>query len=124
MKSVFITKPWVGAAGLALVCACGPGRARTALGSADGGGAQRLVALVDYIGGDYKRAVEGGRVVSDAEYEEQVRFAADALGIAVDLLGKEAQAGDALLALLREVQAHVEAKADPAVVAAACRAAR
>jgi high-affinity iron transporter len=124
MKFVFI-KGGVLLAGLAAVCACGPGRARPTLsaGSGDGGDAQRLVALVDYVGGDYTRAVQGGRVVSDAEYEEQVRFAADALRIADDLLGK-AESGHPLLARLREVQARVEAKADPVLVAAACRAAR
>ncbi|HSD30006.1 MAG TPA: cytochrome c/FTR1 family iron permease [Vicinamibacteria bacterium] len=125
MKFVFIKKGAL-LAGLAAVCACGPGRARPALpgSSGDGGRAQRLVALVDYVGGDYKRAVQDGRVVSDAEYEEQVRFAADALRIAGDLLGKEAEAGHPLLARLREIQARVEAKADPAAVAAACRTAR
>jgi len=122
MKVVFISGFVV--AGLAV--ACGPGRLRSPLpaGSVDGGGAQRLVALVDYVGGDYKRAVEDGRVVSDAEYEEQVRFAADALRIAGELLGEETDARHPLVALLREVQARVDAKDDAARVASACRAAR
>jgi high-affinity iron transporter len=90
----------------------------------DGGEAQRLVTLVDYIGGDYKRAVEGGKVVSAAEYEEQERFAADAVKIAESLARPEPEASRTLLAALAEVQAKVAEKADPALVAAACKAAR
>lgn len=86
---------------------------------ADGGDAQRLVALVDYIGGDYAGAVGGGRVLDPAEYEEQIQFAADARGLA-DELG----ADEPLLHSLGEVERLVRAKADPAAVLEACRAAR
>jgi len=128
MKFVFNTRSLAPLAvtTLLLASACGPGRERpgSLAASLDGGKAQRLVTLVDYISSDYKRAVLDGRVVSEAEYLEQVRFAADAEVIAADLLGQEAAADAGVGRLVREVRAEVEAKADPAAVATACRAAR
>jgi high-affinity iron transporter len=89
----------------------------------DGGDAQRLVSLVDYIAGDYAMAVHDGVVVSPAEYEEQIAFAADARRLAARLLDAPAPA-DALLARLADVDERVRARAPSAEVAAACRAAR
>jgi high-affinity iron transporter len=82
------------------------------------------VALLDYIGGDYALAVRDGVVVSPAEYEEQMAFAADARRIATRLLGPAATKGDRLVAELADVGARVSARASPAAVAEACRAAR
>jgi len=89
----------------------------------DPGDAQRLVALVDYIAGDYGRAVSSGRVVSPAEYDEQLRFAADARARAAGLLGPVA-ADDALLTRLGEVESLVRSRAGAEAVARACRGAR
>jgi high-affinity iron transporter len=128
MKVVFNT----GVSGFAMVAAlaclagaCGSGRSRTEppTASGDGGAAQRLVTLVDYISSDYKRAVANGAVVNADEYAEQIRFSTDARSIAGDLLGKD-PTGDPVVGLVRDVGAQVEAKADPVAVAAACRAAR
>lgn len=41
--------------------------------------ARRLVALVDYIGGDYKNAVQGGKVTNPDEYQEMKEFSARTL---------------------------------------------
>jgi len=41
--------------------------------------ARRLVALADYIGGDYKNAVQGGKVVNPDEYQEMKEFSARTL---------------------------------------------
>src|SRR5918996_5481366 len=82
----------------------------------DGGDAQRLVALLDYVGGDYALAVRDGVVVSPAEYEEQVAFTDDARRLAAGLLGSGAAASDRLLAQLDEVRARVAARASPAEV--------
>jgi high-affinity iron transporter len=111
---------------LAFEVGCGPAAAPNASlpQGLDGGDAQRLVALVDYIGGDYGGAVSGGAVVSPSEYEEQLRFAADALSIARNLLGQAAYPSDALLVSLGEVESLVQEKADPERVARACRSAR
>ena len=92
MKVVFNTKmtAFAGIVSLVMALGCGPGRSRTATptASGDGGAAQRLVTLVDYISTDYKRAVANGKVVSEAEYAEQVRFGADAQAIAASLVGR------------------------------------
>jgi high-affinity iron transporter len=129
MKFVFNTS-WsrlVAISSLVFAAACGSGRhagSPSPEAAGDGGRAQRLVTLVDYISSDYKRAVLDGQVANEAEYAEQVRFAADAQAIAVALLGKGASPGDGVVRLVGEVSSMVVAKADPAAVASACRAAR
>src|SRR5687767_3160285 len=65
----------------------------------DGGDAQRLVTILDYVGSDYAMAVQNGQVVSTLEYEEQVKFTADARRLAASLLGNPAPS-DPLLAML------------------------
>ncbi len=112
---------------LVALVGCAPASPRESASpkAADGGDAQRLVALVDYIGGDYGGAVgSGGQVLSGTEYEEQLRFASDAQKIARALLGETASPKDPLLVSLDTVQGLVEQKADPAVVTKACRSAR
>jgi high-affinity iron transporter len=89
----------------------------------DGGDAQRLVTVLDYVGSDYAVAVANGQVTSELEYEEQVKFTADARAIVARLLGSGA-AEDPLLKRVAEVETLVQKKADPPVVAAACRIAR
>ena len=74
-------------------CAARLGNAAPPGGAADGGDAQRLVALVDYVGRRLRRRGGANGVVLDpAEYEEQVRFAADAARSAA-LLGPDASRG-------------------------------
>ncbi len=90
----------------------------------DGGDAQRLALLLDYVGGDYGRAVQQGAVVSQMEYEEQVRFVNDANAIAATLLGPEAAPQDPLATKLYAVTALVQEKADAEAVGSACHAAR
>lgn len=41
--------------------------------------AQRILSLVDYIGGDYRNAVHDGEIVNDNEYKEMVGFSNDAI---------------------------------------------
>jgi high-affinity iron transporter len=85
----------------------------------DGSDAQRLVALVDYIGGDYGGAVEGGRVKDEGEYAEQLKFASDARSLARGL-----EADEPLHEALTEVERLVREKADRKTVLEACRTAR
>ncbi len=89
--------------------------------AADGGDAQRVVAMLDYVAGDYGLAVRDGRVIAAAEYAEQVQFAA-----MLRRLGEGLLAGDehALRERLLGVERLVEDKASPIAVAAACREAR
>ena len=46
--------------------------------------AKRVVALIDYIGGDYRNAVQHGKVVNSEEYTEMTEFSARSL----ELFGK------------------------------------
>lgn len=101
-------------------------RATTAAEALDGGDAQRLVTLLDYISTDYAGAIQDGRIVSELEYKEQVRFAADMLAIGNRLL--ESHAPDVrernVLGGLRELERQVLAKVDPSEVAHTCRRTR
>lgn len=90
----------------------------------DGGDAQRLVALLDYVGGDYRRAVRNGQILSASEYEEQLRFASDAQTLARRLQGDAAGPDDPLLRRVAAAAVAVRGRADPDSVAHDCRAAR
>ncbi len=54
--------------------------------------ARRLIALVDYIGGDYKNAVQGGKVINPDEYREMREFSNRALELLNQL--KQAEKGE------------------------------
>lgn len=98
-----------------------PAHAQTpAPAQADGGAAQRLVSLIDYIGGDYRLAVNDGVVQAVDEYDEQRRFAAEIRAMAHRLLPRAPQ-DDPLLAALAQIEALVARTADPEAVARACR---
>lgn len=43
--------------------------------------AKRLLSLVDYIGGDYKNAVDRDRIVNEDEYREMLEFSSEAIEI-------------------------------------------
>src|SRR5262245_31716035 len=116
MKFIFKIGRRAGALG-ALLSALACGRAAPpAPAAADGSDAQRLVALMDYVGGDYRLAVGGGRILKPSEYEEQIRFVADAQAMARGLLGTQAGPADSLLGRLAAVESLVKAKAEPEAV--------
>src|SRR5512142_125153 len=73
----------------------------------DGNDAQRLAALVDYVGADYGGAVSNGIVVVASEYEEQMRFTDDAHRLALELLGPGAATDDPLLTQVTALDALV-----------------
>jgi high-affinity iron transporter len=54
--------------------------------------AMRLLSLVDYIGGDYRNAVQGGQVINRDEYQEMSEFGARSLEIFDQL--KATESGD------------------------------
>ncbi|MEK6606433.1 MAG: FTR1 family protein [Myxococcota bacterium] len=78
--------------------------------------AEQLVGLLDYVAGDYAGAVKDGRVVAQAEYDEQKAFVADARALARSL-GQPDAPFAALAALVAGV-------VPPADVARAARALR
>jgi high-affinity iron transporter len=128
MNFIFMSRRSLPALVLAAACAltgCAREQAPAPLPvAADGGDAQRLAALVDYVGGDYGRAVQAGVIASQAEYDEQVRFVADARRLAAGLIGSAADEKDPLLALLAKIESLVLSIAEPEAVTRACGAAR
>lgn len=80
-------------------------------------GAKKLVALVDYIGGDYKNAVRAGKVVDQEEYQEMKEFSSRSLDLLKRL--KAEQGGDpaAIEPDLKELAASIENKGDEKRVA-------
>jgi high-affinity iron transporter len=122
MKVNFIFRLFVVAAVGATV-GCGRRQGGPAPGL-DGGDAQRLVSLLDYVGGDYRQAVRAGKVLSAAEYDEQLQFLSDAETLARRLTGPEAAGDDPLLRRVAAAAALVKSRADADAVDRSCRAAR
>src|SRR5712691_7622146 len=122
MKSIFKIAAAVWMAGLPLACARPP--AAVVPAPPDGGDAQRLVTVLDYVGSDYARAVREGAVVNAAEYDEQLKFVDDMRALTASVLGGRAAPGDPLAVALSRVESEVGSRADPADVARACRAAK
>jgi high-affinity iron transporter len=60
--------------------------------------AERVLSLVDYIGGDYRNAVRDGKIVNENEYKEMVGFSNDAIhlfeGLKVSSLDKSKTLAD------------------------------
>ena len=69
--------------------------------------AKRIVALIDYIGGDYRNAVQNGKVVNDDEYQEMSEFASrsmDLFGRLQSLDGDKAGTAKDLTALVAHIK--------------------
>jgi high-affinity iron transporter len=84
--------------------------------------AKKLVALLDYLGSDYKNAVKDGKVLNPSEYGEMQEFAKRALELFGQL--KAVDKGDkaGVEALVKSLAQNVADKADPKVVAEAAKA--
>src|SRR2546422_11644452 len=83
---------------------------------------RRVVALLDYVRGDYARAVgEHGEVLSEAEHAEQIGFVQDA---ASELRADVDGGGEDLAKRLDSLVVRVEGRAPPAEVARTARAVR
>ncbi|HSE84335.1 MAG TPA: cytochrome c/FTR1 family iron permease, partial [Thermodesulfobacteriota bacterium] len=52
-------------------------------------GAKRILSLVDYIGGDYKNAVQQGKIINKEEYDEMLEFSSESLGLFKKLKASE-----------------------------------
>jgi len=77
---------------------------------AAGDEAKRMLALIDYIGGDYKNAVQNGKVANPEEYQEMSEFAARSEQLFAQL--KAAEGGDkaGIEKDLQTLLAHVKGK--------------
>lgn len=47
--------------------------------------AERVLSIVDYIGGDYKNAIQEGRVIDEREYKEMLGFSSDVIELFSEL---------------------------------------
>jgi high-affinity iron transporter len=125
MKSIFkIATVFVAVVGALLAGGCTRTPQALVPAPPDGGDAQRLVTVLDYVSSDYARAVQGGVVVSPAEYDEQTKFVVDAHALAVSVLHPGPGAEDPLMAAIARVERAVQEKAEAAVVARACHEAK
>src|SRR4030095_799073 len=79
--------------------------------------AKRLVALLDYLGSDYKNAVKDGKILSQDEFAEMQEFAKRSLELFNQLkeIDKADKAG--IESNLKTLARQVEMQADPPVVA-------
>ena len=80
--------------------------------------AKRLVALLDYLGSDYKNAVQDGKIISEDEFQEMQEFAKRSLELLVQ--PKKAEQGDkaGIEQDLKTLALQVENKADAKAVVA------
>jgi high-affinity iron transporter len=79
--------------------------------------AKKLIALLDYLGSDYKNAVMDGKVISQDEYTEMQEFSKRISELSAQL--KELDKGDkaGIDAEVKSLTAQVDQKADPKVIA-------
>jgi high-affinity iron transporter len=103
----------------ALLCATQLGGEARAQGEGD---LRRAVALLDYVAGDYPRAIgPHGEVLSASEFEEQRGFVQDA---ARDVRNGAGAAGESIAARLDALARSIEGKAPPSEVTQVARALR
>ena len=86
--------------------------------------AKKLVALLDYLGSDYKNAIKDGQVLSQDEYDEMQEFAKRGLELFGQLkeLDKNDKAG--IEDTVNSLAKHVAQKADPKLVAELAKSAK
>jgi len=110
------------AVGFALLVICHLGLGAAPAAAADE--PRRLVALLDYLGSDYKNAVQDGKILSQDEYGEMQEFAKRSLDLLVQI--KKAEQGDnaGIEQDLKTLALHVENKADAKAVASLAQRAK
>ena len=80
--------------------------------------ARRLVALLDYLGGDYQNAVQDGKIVNQDEYAEMQEFSKRILELIRQLKAVEKTDKAAVEPILKSLVSQVEKKGDVKTVAA------
>jgi high-affinity iron transporter len=71
---------------------------------------KRVLALIDYIGGDYRNAVHGGKIINQDEYQEMTEFSARSLELFERLKESEGQDRAGIGKDLRAVARHIQEK--------------
>jgi high-affinity iron transporter len=72
--------------------------------------AKRVLALIDYIGGDYRNAVQAGKVVNTDEYQEMTEFSARSLELFNQLKANEGSDKAGIEKDLRALASHIKNK--------------
>jgi high-affinity iron transporter len=78
--------------------------------------AKRVLSLVDYIGGDYHNAVQGGKVINADEYREMSEFSARSMELFNQLKAKERGDKAGIEKDLRTLAEHIKNKSGEDVV--------
>jgi high-affinity iron transporter len=86
--------------------------------------AKKLVALLDYLGSDYKNAVKDGKVLNPDEYGEMQEFAKRGLELFTQLKGADKGDKAGVEVLVKTLAQHVADKADPKAVAEVAKQAK
>jgi high-affinity iron transporter len=86
--------------------------------------ARRLVALLDYLGSDYKNAVQDGKVLSEDEYGEMQEFTKRGLELFKQLKEYDQADKAGIEPALNSLASQVRNKADPKSVSAAAKSAK
>jgi high-affinity iron transporter len=79
--------------------------------------AHRLVALVDYISGDYKNAVQSGKVISQEEYHEMKEFSARSLELLSQLKALEKADKAGIESNLKLLASYIDKRENEKIVA-------
>jgi high-affinity iron transporter len=95
---------------------------RAGLAATDAERAQTVIHMLDYVGVDYPEFVQDGKVLDEAEYQEQKEFATESIVLLEQL--PEQPERPQLLAKARELLARIDAKAPGAEVSALAAAVR
>jgi len=78
--------------------------------------AKRLVALLDYLGSDYKNAVQGGKIVNQDEFAEMQEFSKRSLDLLKQLNEAEKADKAGVEPTIKSLATQIENKADPTAV--------
>jgi high-affinity iron transporter len=78
--------------------------------------AKRVLSLVDYIGGDYRNAVQGGKVINTDEYQEMSEFSARSLDLFNQLKTDESGDKAGIEGELRALATHIKNKTGEEIV--------
>jgi high-affinity iron transporter len=78
--------------------------------------AKRVLALIDYIGGDYRNAVQLGKVINAGEYQEMAEFSARSLELFNQLKATEGGDKASIEKDLHSLAAHIKNKSGEELV--------
>ena len=78
--------------------------------------AKRVLALIDYIGGDYRNAVQGGKIINQDEYQEMTEFSTRSLELFERLKESEGRDRAGIEKDLRAVALHIGQKSGEDVI--------